>query len=162
LKRLHGGGLERESGAGWPKLRLALEDLALEASPSEGYSKSEATNAATGDEYLAAGLDCCVHATEFSVSGPNLRRVPRHANRESSTCLSTGTNRHLVGCESAASQPCCHESTAGQNQERRLRSFETRTAAIPMPTSVNEAGSGVGDAPKTSNEFTPPGAADDT
>jgi hypothetical protein len=91
LKRLHGGGLERESGAGWPKLRLALEDLALEAGPSEGYSKSEATDTAARDEYLTAGLDCRVHAIKFSDSGPNLRCVSRHANGESNTRLSSGT-----------------------------------------------------------------------
>jgi hypothetical protein len=56
LKRLHGGGLERESGAGWPKLRFALEDLALEARPNKGYCKSEATDTSAGDQYFAADL----------------------------------------------------------------------------------------------------------
>jgi hypothetical protein len=49
-----------------------------------------------------------------------------------------------------------------QNQKRRSRRLETRTAAMPMPTSVNDQGSGVGDTPVTANALKPPISGDDT
>jgi hypothetical protein len=54
------------------------------------------------------------------------------------------------------------QASPSWTQEQRFRRLETRTAAIPTPTSVNDAGSGVADTPVTANAFTPPATGDDT